>query len=79
VFRLVVSHDSGPEFVPEYGDNQELRPSTLATQEIRFAVVFTGGVNLAICNGCGDRDTKPTPADTAGCTVLLLPHAKMPP
>ena len=40
-----------PALTPEKGDDKEPRPSTLATQEIRLALAFTGGVSLAVWMG----------------------------
>ena len=40
-----------PELTPERSDGQDPRPSTLATQEVRLALAFTGGVSLAIWMG----------------------------
>lgn len=40
-----------PELTPDHSDNRDPRPSTLATQEIRLALAFTGGVSLAIWMG----------------------------
>jgi patatin-related protein len=40
-----------PELTQERTDNSDPRPATLATQEIRLALSFTGGVSLAIWMG----------------------------
>jgi patatin-related protein len=40
-----------PALTAETGDDKEPRPSTLATQEIRLALAFTGGVSLAVWMG----------------------------
>lgn len=40
-----------PELTPEHSDGLDPRPSTLATQEIRLALTFTGGVSLAVWMG----------------------------
>jgi patatin-related protein len=40
-----------PKLTFEKGDKLDPRPETLATQEIRFALTFTGGVSLAVWMG----------------------------
>jgi patatin-related protein len=40
-----------PELTRKQGDGAEPRPATLATQELRLALTFTGGVSLAIWMG----------------------------
>lgn len=40
-----------PALTAEKGDDKEPRPPTLATQEIRLALAFTGGVSLAVWMG----------------------------
>ena len=40
-----------PALTAEEGDDNEPRPPTLATQEIRLALAFTGGVSLAVWMG----------------------------
>jgi hypothetical protein len=40
-----------PQLTPEAGDHGEPVPSTLATQEIRLGLAFTGGLSLAVWMG----------------------------
>jgi hypothetical protein len=43
--------DRREELTADWTDHQDPRPATLATQEVRLALAFTGGVSLAVWMG----------------------------